>query len=825
MGIWSEKGGGEKVKYLGRIGAVSVVVLLSLYYAVSYYLHYGELKLFEFSGDLIYIALAWWGGLHFDKTRVLAKELQRKQQELLNILEFNVDAVVIRDLEGLILEVNPAYEKMTGYTQEEVIGKLVPFIEGGEEDIKQLIQEVLEKGKISGFKVVQEKKNGEIFYGNISFTLIRDNKGNPERIVGINRDITEQEKDERALKESEERYRTLVEFCPDAIFVHSEGKIVFANKAGYELVGARHENDLQGKSIWILVDQEYRKLVEERIKVSRETQGVSSLVEERFISLDGRKLSVEVATMAIMYMGKQANQVIVRDITDKKRMEKELRKQDERLRKITNNMSDLLVQIDERLHFEYVSTGSYKLLGHDSKELLNISILELVHPDDIEVVKKGIQKITTMNSQVTIEFRMMHANNYYLWLESIGSGMFDEQTDELTGYTIVSRNITDRKENEELIHKQDRLLQGVSKATNLLLTIPDYEKAMDRTLSMLGHMVDADRVYIFENKNDVEDDLVISLRFEWVNEFIESQLNNPVLQNLSYRKLGFTRWYDELSRSGMINDTVKDCPESEMNFLEKYGIQAVLAMPIFMHGTYWGFIGFDNCTKAKRWSKNEEMILRVAASGIGGAIERKQRETVLQEALIEKQISEQKLKETNEILKRHSSLDGLTGIANRRYFDEYLEQAWNKAVEEKNPLGLIMLDIDFFKKYNDTYGHLGGDECLKQVVSVLAMIAKQFGAIPARYGGEEFAVILTQSEREEVLKIAEIIRAGVEEMAIPHLSSEISNFVTVSVGVSICYPTAAMKSRDLIQSADVALYDSKRLGRNRVCECDYLYIS
>ena len=116
------------VNYIGRIGAISVVVLLSTYYAVSYYLHYGELTVFEFSGDIVYIALAWWGGKHFDKARVLAKELKRKQQELQNILEYNVDAVVIRDLEGHILEVNPAYEKMIGCTKEEVVNKLVPFI-------------------------------------------------------------------------------------------------------------------------------------------------------------------------------------------------------------------------------------------------------------------------------------------------------------------------------------------------------------------------------------------------------------------------------------------------------------------------------------------------------------------------------------------------------------------------------------------------------------------------------------------------------------------------------------------------------------------------
>ena len=136
-----------------------------------------------------------------------------------------------------------------------------------------------------------------------------------------------------------------------------------------------------------------------------------------------------------------------------------------------------------------------------------------------------------------------------------------------------------------------------------------------------------------------------------------------------------------------------------------------------------------------------------------------------------------------------------------------------------------MLDIDFFKKYNDTYGHLGGDECLKQVAGLLDTISKQSGAIAARYGGEEFVVILPKKDREEALEIAETIRIGIEELAIPHITSEIKDVVTLSIGVSTCHPVLTVKPKDLIQAADIALYDSKRLGRNRVCECGYSFIS
>lgn len=813
------------MKYLGRIGAVSVVLLLSTYYAVSYYLHYGELTIFEFSGDIIYLTLAWWGGMHFDKARILTKDLQRNQQELESILKYSVDAIVIRDLEGNILEVNPAFEKMTEFTKEEVIGRFVPFIKGKEKDIKQLIQDLLKRKEISGLKVVREKKNGEQLYINNSFFLVRDIYGNPERIVGIERDITEEEKDEQALKESEERYRTLIEFNPDTILVHSNGEILFINKAGVELLGASSEKDLLGKSIYDFIDIPYWEAVKERIKKAHETNRASSILEEKLIGLDGRIIYAGVATMPITYMGRQANQVVVRNITEIKRMEEELRKSDEQLRKITNNISDMLVQANEKFEFVYVSPASIKILGYEPDELLRYNSLELVHPDDLEIVKKGIQKITDIYSNIKLEYRYKHRNGHYIWLESIGNAIFDENKDKIYGYIFASRNISDRKADEELIHKQDRFFQGVSKAMNLLLTMSEYEKSICQTLSILGNMIDADRVYIFENQDGGENGPITNLRFEWVEETVEPLLRNPLFKNFSYQKQGFTRWNDELSSGSIINDVVKKCPESERKILEKNEVQSLLVVPIFIHKVYWGFIGFDDCIKARRWSKNERMIISVAASGIGGAIERKQREVDLQNALIEKQTSEQKLKETNEILKRYTSVDGLTGIANRRYFDSELEQEWNKAVKHKHKLSLIMLDIDFFKNYNDNYGHLNGDECLKQVAEAADTIAQKFGSIAARYGGEEFVVLLPIIEREEVLKIAEFIRDAIEALAIPHTASEIKDIVTVSVGVSSCYPVITMKPTDLIQSADKALYDAKKAGRNRVCEFDSVILS
>ncbi|MCG9969045.1 diguanylate cyclase [Pelotomaculum terephthalicicum JT] len=174
------------------------------------------------------------------------------------------------------------------------------------------------------------------------------------------------------------------------------------------------------------------------------------------------------------------------------------------------------------------------------------------------------------------------------------------------------------------------------------------------------------------------------------------------------------------------------------------------------------------------------------------------------------------LEEANQNLRRLSFLDGLTGIANRRHFDEVLLNEWNRAARDAVPLSLIILDIDFFKKYNDTYGHQAGDDCLKQVAGSLSGRLKRPGDLAARYGGEEFAAILPNTDMQGAAAIAEMLRGGVEALEIPHASSSVSAYVTVSAGAASTVPRQAGTPGDLLAAADKALYQAKQGGRNRV---------
>jgi diguanylate cyclase (GGDEF)-like protein/PAS domain S-box-containing protein len=173
-------------------------------------------------------------------------------------------------------------------------------------------------------------------------------------------------------------------------------------------------------------------------------------------------------------------------------------------------------------------------------------------------------------------------------------------------------------------------------------------------------------------------------------------------------------------------------------------------------------------------------------------------------------------KQLEEILNRLSRHDGLTGIANRRHFDEYFQQEWKRALREETSLSLIMCDIDFFKNYNDAYGHQAGDDCLRAVAGVLQKGLRRPGDLLARYGGEEFIVVLPGTLREGVLAVAESLRRAVEALAIPHNTSAAAPVVTICLGVSITLPGPGDSPADLLAAADSALYKAKEEGRNRV---------
>ena len=207
----------------------------------------------------------------------------------------------------------------------------------------------------------------------------------------------------------------------------------------------------------------------------------------------------------------------------------------------------------------------------------------------------------------------------------------------------------------------------------------------------------------------------------------------------------------------------------------------------------------------------------IVLAGTGGHLIRVRRARRRERELV--QLVEERtrqLESANTQLIQLSFIDPLTGVANRRRFDEHLALEWRRAVRSASRVAVIMVDLDAFKNFNDAYGHQEGDRCLQQVAAVLTDAAKRAGDLVARFGGEEFVLLLQESDQAAAVEMAERLRAGVEALAIPHEHSPAASVVTISLGVASAAPAAGLESASVIAAADAALYCAKAEGRNRV---------
>ena len=206
---------------------------------------------------------------------------------------------------------------------------------------------------------------------------------------------------------------------------------------------------------------------------------------------------------------------------------------------------------------------------------------------------------------------------------------------------------------------------------------------------------------------------------------------------------------------------------------------------------------------------------------LGAKIRAMQRIVQMRHSLL---VLTRKLDTANQELKRLTSLDGLTGVANRRHFDAVLLREWRRAMRQGEELSIIMCDIDFFKPYNDAYGHQSGDECLRRAAQALSNAMERGGDLLARYGGEEFIAVLPGTTLSGASFVAEQMRKAISELNIAHPGSPFG-CITASFGIASAVAMPETNPSDIIGAADIALYKAKHLGRNRVCQTSSLDIS
>lgn len=257
---------------------------------------------------------------------------------------------------------------------------------------------------------------------------------------------------------------------------------------------------------------------------------------------------------------------------------------------------------------------------------------------------------------------------------------------------------------------------------------------------------------------------------------------------------------------------LKDC---HLEVLEKFQIKAQVVVPLIKGDILWGLLCVHQCSHNRFWKSTEITFIKQLAAQFSVALNHA--ELLAQSHSKTKQLDRalQELKLANEKLEELSNIDSLTQVSNRRFFDTTIENEWQRLTRNAKNLSLILFDVDYFKAYNDCYGHPSGDKCLIEIAGAAKSVIKRFTDVIARYGGEEFAVILPDTDKAGAVKIAEQIQNAVKRLQIPHECTQVDpQYVTISLGIASLIPSPSQSVQNLISQADKALYQAKKLGRD-----------
>lgn len=330
------------------------------------------------------------------------------------------------------------------------------------------------------------------------------------------------------------------------------------------------------------------------------------------------------------------------------------------------------------------------------------------------------------------------------------------------------------------------------------------DESIKEALQSIGEFFDQERGTLFLlNSNDT----TISATHSWCAKNTPSHIE--LHQDIDMAAFPWGISQRDKKHGLYCNDIDKLPPEAakEYDYIKLLEVKSFALVPMLYGHKTKGFLSFSTAGKAHNWNDEDIALLSLAGDMLINAIRRKHYDEIFLNI-------EDNLREVNSLLAKEAREDGLTHIANRRYFDAKLNQEYRRAAREGTILSLIICDVDCFKNYNDAYGHVEGDSCLIKIASTITDCFQRAADLPARYGGEEFAIILPNTGENESELMAERLRAEIENLAIPHSNSSVSTVITISVGCATLDPESCNEVAELIKAADQALYEAKDNGRN-----------
>ncbi len=662
--------------------------------------------------------------------RRVDEELRASEERFHSAFDNTPIGMAIVDLEGRYLQVNRTMCEILGYSEEEFLDTTFQEITYPEDYEKSMAyaQRMLREGteRYSIEKRYVHAKGHPVWVF-LSVSLVKDPESKSLYHVAQVQDITARKQAEEALRESEERYRSLVELSPDAIVAHSEGEVVYANAAGAELFGMSAPEELIGCKALDFVHPDCRETVKARIERVLEKGEPAPLLEETYIRLDGELLDVEVAGAPVHYLGKPAIQVVLRDITERKRSEEALRASEERYRTVVERTTDGIHIYD--FHTKRIletNTALQNMLGYTAEELLGLRIYDLIAHSRETITRNG-RRIIEEKSVFLGERRYRRKDGSLAVVET--SATVIPYAGEEAVCTIV-RDVTERKRVEEELRKSEARNKAI------LETTPDL-------------------IFIYDRNG----------------EYLDIQANYPAKLYLPREELLGNNLWDVLP------------PEVAGPFLRK----VVRTLDTGKMQTY-----------EYRLNVPEGVLDFEARMVVSGPDE------VL---CAVRDITERKAME--ERLEYQAFHDPLTGLPNRLLFMDRVQHALARIDRHGKPLAVLFLDLDNFKIVNDSLGHTAGDQLLAKVAHRLKTCLRPEDTV-ARLGGDEFVILLETPERlDGAILVAERVA---ETLQPPFVLNGHEVSTTASIGIVL-----GVSSRDtpddLLRNADAAMYRVKEQSK------------
>jgi PAS domain S-box-containing protein len=445
----------------------------------------------------------------------------------------------------------------------------------------------------------------------------------PVKMIGTVIDITDRKKLEMEKSESVSLLQAAIESTADGILVVSnDGKISAFNKKFLSIFGMTEE-EAKNQPDEVLVQKALSKILEpEKFQAKVKELYANPILESNVtIHLKDGTILHRFSTPQIL-----GDQVVgrvwsFRNVTEQKKAELNLSKSEELYRTITDNMIDMVSQVDSEGNFVFLSPSHFTVLGHKPESLIGISMFHLVHPDDLPVIREKFKQSSANKITERAEFRYRKASGEYVWLSANGNIIINEHGD-IEKMIISSRDITHRKENEQALHHRDQMLSALAEATGHLAIETNTWIGLKKAIEILGQKTEADRVYIFQNSTKT-DGVYCSLKAEWNSGVAEPQIQNPNLQDFPYAAA--PSLYKKLSEKKSFIKHVRLVEgEDFRNALLEQKIKSLIITPIHVQNKFWGFIGIDECKEEREITQAEFSILNSFALTVGASIERKQ---------------------------------------------------------------------------------------------------------------------------------------------------------------------------------------------------------